>query len=78
MTEDDDYMNDYDRPPRARTIEDAMMPDERAQYRNPWHTEPTRWERLKQGAIQLAINVGVIALIALGTRWLLWSLNGQQ
>ena len=65
MTEDDDYMNDYDRPPRARTIEDAMMPDERAQYRNPWHTEPTRWERLKQGAIQLAIIVVALALIVL-------------
>ena len=77
MTEDDNHMNDYDRPPKARTIEDAMMPDERAQYRTPWHTEPTRWERLREGLIQLAIIVGAIAAI-FGALWWSWSWNGQQ
>ena len=74
---DDDYMNDFDQPPKARTIEDAMRPHERLRYRNSWHTEPTRWERLREGLIQLAIIVGAIAVIV-GALWWSWSWNGQQ
>ena len=67
---DDDYMNAYDRPPKARTIEDAMRPRERLRYRNSWHTEPSRWERLRHGMIQLVIIVGSLTVI-LGALW--WS-----
>lgn len=76
MTEDDDYMNDFDRPPRAKAKEDVMRPHERLRYRNSWQTEPTRWERLKQGLIQLAIIVGGFLAICGCLAWAAYW-NGQ-